>query len=82
MVTLLSVFSLQHRQDTRFLILLYLLLLKIHHSIIELMCYSTLSFDSQGPEQNALGNILVFFLLTGLTVGVTLDWLWLIGKGW
>ncbi|KMZ58034.1 Equilibrative nucleotide transporter 3 [Zostera marina] len=36
----------------------------------------------KGPEQNALGNILVFFLLTGLTVGVTLDWLWLIGKGW
>ncbi|XP_024521883.1 equilibrative nucleotide transporter 3 isoform X2 [Selaginella moellendorffii] len=34
------------------------------------------------PEQNALGNILVVFILAGVTVGVTLDWLWLIGKGW
>ncbi|XP_031097538.1 equilibrative nucleotide transporter 3-like isoform X2 [Ipomoea triloba] len=36
----------------------------------------------KGPEQNALGNILVFFLLGGIFAGVTLDWLWLIGKGW
>jgi equilibrative nucleoside transporter 1/2/3 len=35
-----------------------------------------------GPEQNALGNILTLFLLLGLFAGVTLDWLWLIGKGW
>nr|GMD78163.1 equilibrative nucleotide transporter 3-like [Ipomoea batatas] len=34
----------------------------------------------KGPEQNALGNILVFFLLGGIFAGVTLDWLWLIGK--
>ncbi|KAG9439709.1 hypothetical protein H6P81_019874 [Aristolochia fimbriata] len=36
----------------------------------------------KGPEQNALGNILVLFLLAGIFSGVTLDWLWLIGKGW
>ncbi|RYR22093.1 hypothetical protein Ahy_B03g067385 isoform F [Arachis hypogaea] len=36
----------------------------------------------KGPEQNALGNILVSFLLAGIFAGVTLDWLWLIGKGW
>ncbi|KAI3994847.1 hypothetical protein MKX01_037398 [Papaver californicum] len=35
-----------------------------------------------GPEQNALGNLLVLFLAGGLFAGVTLDWLWLIGKGW
>ncbi|CAM6090669.1 unnamed protein product [Calypogeia fissa] len=35
-----------------------------------------------GPEQNALGNILVWFLLLGISAGVTLDWLWLIGTGW
>lgn len=35
-----------------------------------------------GPEQNALGNLLCLFLLGGLFSGVTLDWLWLIGKGW
>lgn len=36
----------------------------------------------KGPEQNALGNLLVLFLIGGLFSGVTLDWLWLIGKGW
>ncbi|CAM6094977.1 unnamed protein product [Calypogeia fissa] len=34
------------------------------------------------PEQNALGNILISFLIVGLFLGVTSDWLWLIGKGW
>ncbi|KAI4334038.1 hypothetical protein L6164_018778 [Bauhinia variegata] len=38
--------------------------------------------DYKGPEQNALGNLLVLFLLGGIFAGVTLDWLWLIGKGW
>ncbi|XP_004507230.1 equilibrative nucleotide transporter 3-like [Cicer arietinum] len=36
----------------------------------------------KGPEQNALGNMLVLCLLGGLFAGVILDWLWLIGKGW
>ncbi|KAI3957581.1 hypothetical protein MKW92_027745 [Papaver armeniacum] len=36
----------------------------------------------KGPEQNALGNLLVFFLGMGIFAGVTSDWLWLIGKGW
>ncbi|XP_078437471.1 equilibrative nucleotide transporter 3-like [Wolffia australiana] len=36
----------------------------------------------KGPEQNAMGNLLVMFLLSGIFAGVTLDWLWLIGKGW
>lgn len=35
----------------------------------------------QGPEANALGNILVLFLLGGIFLGVALDWLWLIGNG-
>ncbi|VVA34810.1 PREDICTED: equilibrative [Prunus dulcis] len=34
----------------------------------------------KGPEQNALGNILVLCLLCGIFAGVSLDWLWLIGK--
>ncbi|KAG4955858.1 hypothetical protein JHK85_042238 [Glycine max] len=34
----------------------------------------------KGPEQNALGNLLVLFLLIGIFSGVALDWLWLIGK--
>jgi solute carrier family 29 (equilibrative nucleoside transporter), member 1/2/3 len=36
----------------------------------------------KGPEQNALGNVLVVCLLGGIFSGVVLDWLWLIGKGW
>ncbi|KAM3365461.1 hypothetical protein ACQJBY_015280 [Aegilops geniculata] len=36
----------------------------------------------KGPEQNALGNLLVFCLLAGICLGAVLDWMWLIGKGW
>eukprot|EP00249_Psilotum_nudum_P015184 c25205_g1_i1 orf=197-1453(+) len=36
----------------------------------------------KGPEQNALGNLIVLFLLGGIFSGAALDWLWLIGKGW
>ncbi|XP_019440310.1 PREDICTED: equilibrative nucleotide transporter 3-like isoform X1 [Lupinus angustifolius] len=35
----------------------------------------------KGPEQNALGNLLVLCLLGGIFSGVVLDWLWLIGNG-
>ncbi|EPS58545.1 equilibrative nucleoside transporter [Genlisea aurea] len=34
----------------------------------------------KAPEQNALGNLLVLFLLGGIFSGVALDWLWIIGK--
>lgn len=34
----------------------------------------------QAPEQNALGNLLVLFLLGGIFSGVALDWLWIIGN--
>ncbi|XP_065879902.1 equilibrative nucleotide transporter 3-like [Euphorbia lathyris] len=34
----------------------------------------------KGPEANALGNLLVVFLLGGIFAGVALDWLWIIGK--
>ncbi|XP_038704699.1 equilibrative nucleotide transporter 3-like isoform X2 [Tripterygium wilfordii] len=33
-----------------------------------------------GPEQNALGNLLVLFLISGICAGVVLDWFWLIDK--
>ncbi|KAJ4729919.1 Equilibrative nucleotide transporter 3 [Melia azedarach] len=36
----------------------------------------------KGPEQNALGNLLVLFLIGGIFAGALLDLLWLIGKGW
>ncbi|KAJ9563015.1 hypothetical protein OSB04_008175 [Centaurea solstitialis] len=34
-----------------------------------------------GPEANALGNLLVVFILGGIFMGVALDWLWIIGNG-
>ncbi|KDP20868.1 hypothetical protein JCGZ_21339 [Jatropha curcas] len=34
----------------------------------------------KGPEQNALGNLLVVFLVGGIFAGVALGWLWLIGS--
>ncbi|XP_057796319.1 equilibrative nucleotide transporter 3-like isoform X3 [Salvia miltiorrhiza] len=34
----------------------------------------------KAPEQNALGNLLVVFLLAGIFSGVVLDWLWIIGN--
>ncbi|KAB5560523.1 hypothetical protein DKX38_005480 [Salix brachista] len=34
----------------------------------------------KGPEQNALGNLLVLCVLCGVFAGVALDWLWLIGE--
>ncbi|KAI4304317.1 hypothetical protein MLD38_039847 [Melastoma candidum] len=34
----------------------------------------------KGPEQNALGNLLVLFLLGGIFSGIALGWLWLIGN--
>ncbi|MCL7050133.1 hypothetical protein MKW94_006980 [Papaver nudicaule] len=36
----------------------------------------------KGPEKNALGNLFAVFLLTGVALGATFDWMWLIGKGW
>ncbi|KAI3456356.1 hypothetical protein Pfo_013019 [Paulownia fortunei] len=34
----------------------------------------------KAPEQNALGNLLVLFLLGGIFSGVSLGWLWIIGN--
>ncbi|CAN1855236.1 Equilibrative nucleotide transporter 3 [Linum perenne] len=45
------------------------------------VCVMTLAPKGyKGPEQNALGNLLVLFVLAGLFTGVMFDWLWLIGK--
>ncbi|CAN1165939.1 Equilibrative nucleotide transporter 3 [Linum perenne] len=45
------------------------------------VCVMTLAPKGyKGPEQNALGNVLVLFLLAGIFSGVVLDWMWLIGK--
>ncbi|CAA3005867.1 equilibrative nucleotide transporter 3-like [Olea europaea subsp. europaea] len=35
----------------------------------------------KAPEQNALGNLLVLFLLGGIFSGTALGWLWIIGNG-
>ncbi|KAF2573902.1 hypothetical protein F2Q70_00002535 [Brassica cretica] len=33
-----------------------------------------------GPEKNALGNLLVTFILGGAFTGISLGWLWLVGE--
>ncbi|KAK8968658.1 Equilibrative nucleotide transporter 3 [Platanthera guangdongensis] len=56
------------------------------YALVLITSYNVLDFLGRytplGPEANALGNLLVVFLLGGLFSGVALDWLWLIGKGW
>ncbi|KAL2476785.1 Equilibrative nucleotide transporter 3 [Abeliophyllum distichum] len=56
--------------------------LGVSHGYLTVCVLTSAPRGYKGPEQNALGNILVLFLLGGLFAGVTLDWLWLIGKGW
>lgn len=56
--------------------------IKKRSSILDRQIDFSLQTFVQGPEQNALGNVLVVFLMIGLFSGVVLDWLWLIGKGW
>ncbi|VVB06750.1 unnamed protein product [Arabis nemorensis] len=41
--------------------------------------FSTAPKGYNGPESNALGNLLCVFLLAGIFAGVCLGWLWLIG---
>ncbi|KAI6703120.1 hypothetical protein NL676_012256 [Syzygium grande] len=46
------------------------------------VCVTTVASKGyKGPEQNALGNLLVLFLLGGIFSGVALGWLWIIGNG-
>ncbi|KAL8167838.1 LOW QUALITY PROTEIN: hypothetical protein V2J09_009337 [Rumex salicifolius] len=49
-----------------------------HLTVCVMMAYPN---GYKGPEQNALGNALVVFLLGGIFTGVALDWLWIIGNG-
>lgn len=49
-----------------------------HLTVCVMMDYPT---GYKGPEQNALGNVLVVFLLGGIFSGAALDWLWIIGHG-
>ncbi|RZS12633.1 hypothetical protein BHM03_00044115 [Ensete ventricosum] len=37
--------------------------------------------DSSLETELVLGNLLVFFLLAGISLGLALDWLWFISKG-
>ena len=51
---------------------------KIIHSVGNLIYNLVLL---KAPEQNALGNLLVIFLVGGIFTGVSLDWLWIVGNG-
>ncbi|KAK9133730.1 hypothetical protein Scep_013258 [Stephania cephalantha] len=56
--------------------------LGLTHGYLNVCIFTEAPKGYKGPEQNALGNLLVLCLLAGLFCGVTSDWLWLIGKGW
>lgn len=62
--------------------LLLCILLGVSNGYLTVCVFTIAPKGYKGPEQNALGNLLVIFLVAGLFAGVTLDWLWLIGKGW
>ncbi|CAI9783870.1 unnamed protein product [Fraxinus pennsylvanica] len=49
------------------------------HLIVDVLTAAPKGYKA--PEQNALGNLLVLFLLFGIFSGVALDWLWIIGNG-
>ncbi|KAL5056479.1 hypothetical protein RYX36_037161 [Vicia faba] len=57
-------------------------LLGLSNGYLTVCVFTSAPKGYKGPEQNALGNLLVLFILGGIFAGVTLDWLWLIGKGW
>ncbi|PWA43681.1 equilibrative nucleotide transporter 3 [Artemisia annua] len=45
-------------------------------------CIMTLAPQSyMGPERYALGNVLVLSLQIGCLIGISLDWLWIVGNG-
>uniref|UniRef100_A0A0D6R3H4 Major facilitator superfamily (MFS) profile domain-containing protein n=1 Tax=Araucaria cunninghamii TaxID=56994 RepID=A0A0D6R3H4_ARACU len=62
--------------------LMLCILLGLSNGYLTVCIFTTAPKGYKGPEQNALGNLLVLFLLLGIFAGVTGDWLWLIGKGW
>ncbi|KAI3875890.1 hypothetical protein MKX03_037743 [Papaver bracteatum] len=57
-------------------------LLGLSHGYLTVCYFIVAPQGYKGPEQNALGNLLTIFVLGGLVIGIALDWLWLIGKGW
>ncbi|KAI3842130.1 hypothetical protein MKX03_028734 [Papaver bracteatum] len=56
--------------------------LGLSNGYLTVCVFTVLPQGYKGPEQNALGNLFALFLLIGITLGATLDWMWLIGKGW
>ncbi|XP_026431386.1 equilibrative nucleotide transporter 3-like isoform X1 [Papaver somniferum] len=56
--------------------------LGLSNGYLTVCVFAVLPQGYKGPEKNALGNLFALFLLIGVTLGATLDWMWLIGKGW
>lgn len=62
--------------------LLLCIVLGVSNGYLTVCIFTVAPKGYKGPEQNALGNLLVLFVIAGLFVGAAGDWLWLIGKGW
>lgn len=79
---LIPCFYFTAKYGTQGWMLLLCIVLGISNGYLTICILVTAPKGYQGPEQNLLGNLLVLFLLFGIFAGATLDWLWLIGKGW
>ncbi|XP_027188869.1 equilibrative nucleotide transporter 3-like [Cicer arietinum] len=54
--------------------------LGLTNGYVTVCVYTVVPKGYKGSEQNALGNMLALWLLSGVFVGVVLGWLWLIGN--
>ncbi|KAG6556161.1 hypothetical protein Mapa_002102 [Marchantia paleacea] len=80
--TFIPAFYFTAKYGTQGWMLMLCIILGISNGYITVCVFVNAPRGYTGPEQNALGNVLVTFLVLGLFAGVVLDWLWLIGKGW
>ncbi|XP_058758236.1 equilibrative nucleotide transporter 3-like [Vicia villosa] len=54
--------------------------LGLSNGYLTVCIYTLVPKGYKGPEQNTLGNLLALWLLSGILVGVSLGWLWTVGK--
>ncbi|XP_058739541.1 equilibrative nucleotide transporter 3-like [Vicia villosa] len=54
--------------------------LGLSNGYLTVCIYTLVPKGYKGPEQNTLGNLLALWMLSGILVGVSLGWLWTLGK--
>lgn len=79
---LIPCFYFTAKDGTQGWMLFLCIVLGISNGYLTVCIFTAAPKGYKGPEQNALGNLLVLFLILGLFGGSAAGWLWLIGKGW